>query len=137
MVRNIPAAQRSPLPHGVDATARSVVDSALMVHRELGPGLLQFVYETCLCHEPTTRGLSVQRQQALPVEYDGIRLDARLRLDLLVDGHVVVELKTVERLLPIDTAQALTHLKLTGHRLALVTNRNVARIKDGILRVTL
>ena len=126
-----------PIPMEVDAVARQVVDSAFVVHKVLGPGLLESVYEICLAHELAKRGLSVQRQLALPIFYDGIRLDAGLRLDLLVNEAVIVELKVVECLLPVHKAQALTYLKLSGHRLALLINFNVPLIKDGIERLVL
>jgi GxxExxY protein len=95
------------------------------------------VYEVCLAHELSKREVVVARQVSLPVIYDGIRLDADLRLDLLVDGRLIIELKTVEQLLPIHSAQVLTYLKLTGHRLGLLINFNVPLIKDGIKRVIL
>src|SRR5439155_23054915 len=104
-------------------------------HRALGPGLLESVYELCLVHELTKRGLKVERQVSLPVVYDSIRLDAGLRLDIVVEDSVVVELKAVESMLPVHTAQLLTYLKLTGHRLGLLINFNVPLIKDGIHRL--
>lgn len=128
---------KEPIPPEVDRLARAVVDAAYKVHSTLGPGLLESVYETCLVHEIEKRGLSVERQVALPVEYDGIRLDAGLRLDLLVDNSVIVEIKSVEKILPVHTAQVLTYLKLTTHRLGLLLNFNVPLIRDGIRRVVL
>jgi GxxExxY protein len=107
------------------------------MHSVLGPGLLESVYEVCLAHELSKREIVVARQVSLPVIYDGIRLDADLRLDLLVDGRLIIELKTVEQLLPIHSAQVLTYLKVTGHRLGLLINFNVPLIKDGIKRVIL
>jgi GxxExxY protein len=97
--------------------------------------LLESVYEVCLAHELKRRGLSVERQVELPVEYDGMRLDAGLRLDLRVEKSVVVELKAVEALLPVHTAQVLTYLKLTGCRVGLLINFNVPLIRDGIKRI--
>lgn len=126
-----------PIPLKTDAVARQVVDAAFAVHKNLGPGLLENVYEVCLVHELKKRGLAVQQQIALPIYYDDIRLDAGLRLDLLVNQAVIVELKAVEKLLPVHKAQALTYLKLTGHRLALLINFNVPLIKDGIERIAL
>jgi len=113
------------------------VDAAYAVHRALGPGLLESVYEICLVHELVKRGLNVERQVSLPVVYDSIRLDAGLRLNLLVEKQVVVELKAVELLLPVHKAQVLTYLKLSSHRLGLLINFNVSLIKDGIQRVAL
>jgi len=117
--------------------AKLVVDAAFAVHSALGPGLLEDVYEVCSMHELGKRGLSAQRQIALPVVYDGLRLEAGLRLDVLVEECVIIELKAVEAVLPVHLAQLLTYLKLTGHRLGLLINFNVPRIKDGIRRVAL
>lgn len=103
----------------------------------LGPGLLDSVYETCLVHELRSRNLTVERQVAVPVIYDDLRLDAGLRLDLLVESQVVVELKAVEKMLAVFDAQVLTYLKLSRHRLGLLINFNVPRIKDGIRRLIL
>jgi GxxExxY protein len=125
------------IPVSTDDVARQIVDAAFKVHSTLGPGLLESVYEVCLVHELTKRGLKVCRQVALPVIYDGMQLDAGFRLDLLVCACVVVELKVVEALLPVHKAQVLTYLKLSGHRLGLLINFNVARIKDGIVRLAL
>jgi GxxExxY protein len=109
----------------------------LKVHTALGPGLLESVYEVCLAYELTRRGLKVERQVSLPVVYDGVRLEAGLRLDLVVEGGLVVELKAVEAMQPLYLAQVLTYLKLSGHRLGLLINFNVPRLKDGIQRVVL
>lgn len=121
----------------VDAVARQIVDAALAVHRFLGPGLIESVYEVCLCYELSQRGVSFESQLSVPVHYKGIRLDADLRLDLLVEGCVIVELKAVEKLLPIFEAQLLTYLRLTGKRLGLLINFNVPLLKDGIKRIAL
>jgi GxxExxY protein len=107
------------------------------VHTTLGPGLLETVYEICLLHELNKRGLKAARQVTLPVVYDGLHLDAGLRLDLVVEGRVVEELKAVEVLLPVHKAQLLTYLKLSGHRLGLLVNFNSALIKHGIQRIAL
>jgi len=126
-----------PIPAQTDAVARQIVDAAYTVHKALGPGLLENVYEVCLAYELRKRNLDVAEQVILPVVYDGIRLDAGLRLDLLVNKCVIVELKAVEHLSPVHKAQVLTYLKLTGHRLALLINFNVPIIKDGIERIVL
>ena len=126
-----------PLPPDTERTASQVVDAAFKVHSALGPGLLESVYETCLLHELRSRSLKAQRQVVLPIIYEGLRIDSGLRLDLLIGGLVVVELKAVERILPVFDAQLLTYLKLSGHRLGLLINFNVARIKDGIRRIIL
>jgi GxxExxY protein len=128
---------REPIPLETDLVAKQVVDAAYFVHRALGPGLLESVYEVCLVHELAKRGLKVERQVTLPVIYDGIRLDGGLRLDLVVEKCLVVELKTVEAILPVHKAQLLTYLKLSDYRLGLLINFNVALIKQGIQRVIL
>lgn len=129
--------QSEPIPPEVNQAASVVVDAAFAVHNVLGPGLLESVYEVCLAHELAKRRVRFERQVTLPVEYDGIRLDAGLRLDLLVEGCLVVELKSVLDLMPIHEAQLLTYLKLTGHRLGLLINFNVPLIRDGIKRIAL
>ncbi len=129
--------QSKPMPGETNEVARQIVDAAFAVHRALGPGLLESVYEVCLVHEIKKRGLNVERQVALPVVYDNLRLDAGLRLDLVVENRVVVELKAVEGLMPIHKAQVLTYLKLSGHRLGLLVNFNTVLIKDGIQRIAL
>ena len=117
--------------------ARVTVDAAFKVHKILGPGLLESVYEACLAHELQKRGAAVEMQLSLPVIYDGTRLDAGLRLDMLVDKQLIVEIKAVEKMNSIYEAQLLTYLKLTGHRLGLLINFNVPLIKDGIKRIVL
>ena len=128
---------QDPIPEATGQVASEVVDAAYTVHKALGPGLLESVYEVCLVHELTKRGISVKRQVSLPICYDGVRLDAGLRLDLLVEDSVIVELKAVDRLLPVHKAQVITYLKLSGHRLGLLINFNVPVIKSGIQRVVL
>ena len=117
--------------------ATEVVDAAFKVHSALGPGLLESVYEVCLAHELHQRGLKFQSQVALPIIYKGIRLDAALRTDLIVERQLIVEIKAVETILPVFEAQLLTCLKLTGIRLGLLINFNVPRIKEGIKRMIL
>jgi GxxExxY protein len=112
-----------------------IVDAALQVHRTLGPGLLESVYEQCLTCELTARGLSVVRQVVVPVTYRNIRIDAGFRMDLVVGNTVVIEVKASEKLLPVHKAQLLTYLKLSGHRLGLLMNFNVPRLRDGIHRL--
>ncbi|HKS97626.1 MAG TPA: GxxExxY protein [Terriglobia bacterium] len=127
--------RHEPIPQEVDRTAAAVVDAAYAVHSGLGPGLLENVYQACLAYELEKRGLAVEQQVSVPVVYDGLQLNTGLRLDLLVERCVIAELKAVETLLPIHTAQLLTYLKLTGHRLGLLINFNVPLIRDGIKRV--
>ena len=129
--------QIEPIPEKTNEVAAEIVDAAFSVHTALGPGLLESVYEVCLCHELEKRGLKVERQVSLPVIYDDVRLDAGLRLDLVVENQVVVELKAVEMLLPVHKAQVLTYLKLSGHRLGLLINFNSALVKQGMQRIVL
>ncbi len=126
-----------PIPEPTDRAAKAIVDAAYSVHNALGPGLLESVYEACLAHELKKRGLKIASQVSLPITYDGIRLDAGLRLDMLVEDCVIVELKAVDALLPVHQAQVLTYLKLTGHRLGLLINFNVPVIRHGIKRMVL
>ncbi len=118
-----------------EAVATTLVDSILTVHRALGPGLLESSYQACLAHELFVRGCRVRCGVAVPLQYGDIRLDVGYRLDMLIEGVVVVENKVVEGLAPIHTAQLLTYLKLARIRLGFLVNWNVARIKDGIRRV--
>jgi len=109
-----------------------IVDSAMKVHTALGAGLLESTYEICLIHELRKRRYNVESQLALPVVYDGIKLDAGYRIDLLVENAVIVELKAVERFLPIHEAQLLSYLKLSDKRLGLLINFNVVHLKNGL-----
>lgn len=111
-----------------------IIGCAYKVHRELGPGLLESTYEVCLEYELLQHGLKVQRQLALPVIYNEIKLDAGYRIDLLFDDEVIVELKSVEAVAPIHEAQLLTYLKLSGKKLGLLINFNVKDLKQGIMR---
>jgi GxxExxY protein len=126
-----------PIPPETEKYAAVVVDSALRVHSALGPGLLESVYEACLAHELSKRGIPIQRQVILPVIYDGIMIESGLRIDLIAGDAVVVEVKTVERLLPVFEAQILTYLKMSGMRLGLLINFNVPLIREGIRRFAL
>ena len=113
----------------------AVVDAALKVHSVLGPGLLESAYEACLAYELRKRGLEVTTQFELPVVYDEIRIDLGYRVDLLVEGSVVLELKTVSKLLPVHEAQLLSYLKLGDFRAGLLINFHAGRLKDGIKRM--
>ena len=124
-----------PIPAEVEAIVSTIVDSAVRVHKALGPGLLEAVYEACLCHELSGRGVKFQRQISVPVVYEGLRLDAGLRIDLLVEDSVVVELKAVQASILLFDAQLLTYLKLTGKRLGLLINFDVPVLKEGIKRL--
>lgn len=126
-----------PVSPDVERIASEVVDSAFKIHSTLGPGLLESVYETCLAHELSKRHLNFQTQVSFPIIYDGVVLDSGLRIDLLVEDVLVVELKAVETMLPLFEAQLLSYLKLTNKRLGLLINFNVPKIKDGIRRMVL
>lgn len=112
-----------------------IVDAALEIHKTLGPGLLESVYETCLAHELMQRGLRIERQVPIPVVYKGVRLDVGFRIDILVEKCLVVELKATDQILPIHEAQILTYLKLTKNRIGLILNFNVVLMKNGTQRV--
>ncbi len=118
-----------------DRLAKLILDAAFKVHRALGPGLLESAYVHCLIHELRTTGLSVLHQHPLPLEYGTVRLDAGYRLDLWVENLVIIEVKSVEQLHAIHTAQLLTYLKLTGNRLGLLINFNEVLLKNGIRRL--
>lgn len=112
----------------------AIIGAAIEVHRVLGPGLLESAYEECLAHELTLRGVPFERQKPLPVVYKGMKLECGYRVDLLVDGRVVVELKAVEALAPIHDAILLTYLRLSGCKIGLLINFHCAVLKDGIRR---
>jgi GxxExxY protein len=115
--------------------AKQIVDAAYRIHTSLGPGLLESVYEVVLAYELESRGLRVVRQQAVPIVYQGIRIETGFRVDLLVEDKVIVETKSVETVAPVHKKQLLTHLRLADKRLGLLINFNVALIKDGITRI--
>ena len=119
----------------IERIATIIVDAAFKVHSTLGAGLLESVYSICLAHELTKRGLIVAREVVLPIVYDGVQLDAGLRIDLLVESCVIVETKAVEKMNPVFEAQLLTYLRLTRNQLGFLINFNVVKIKDGIKRV--
>jgi GxxExxY protein len=112
-----------------------VVDSAIKVHKNLGPGLLESAYEACLVHELKKRELKVQSQLGLPIKYEDVVLDVGYRVDILIEGKVILELKAVEKLLPIHEAQLVSYLKLSECKLGFLLNFNVYRMKDGIRRM--
>ncbi|MGA7796185.1 MAG: GxxExxY protein [Candidatus Acidiferrales bacterium] len=111
-----------------------IIGAAMEVHKRLGPGLLESAYEECLAHEIHLRNLRVERQVAVPVVYRETKLDCGYRLDLLVEGRIVVELKSIGSLAPIHEAIILTYLRLSGHKVGLLINFNVAILKDGVRR---
>jgi GxxExxY protein len=126
-----------PIDESTEQVGRQIVDSSLKVHRALGPGLLESAYEHCLAREFALRGLSVKRQVLLPIVYEQETLDAGYRIDLLIAERIVVEVKSVEALLPIHQAQLLTYLKLSGCRLGFLMNFNVPLFKQGLKRFAL
>ena len=112
-----------------------VIGAAIEVQKALGPGLLESAYEECLCRELELRGIPFERQKKLPIEYKGAKLDCGYRLDIVVAGKLILELKSCENLQPIHEAQLLTYLKLTGIKYGLLINFNVPVLKDGIRRI--
>jgi GxxExxY protein len=125
----------APIPPEVERVGKAVLDAAFKVHTALGPGLLESVYETCTAYELTKSGLRALTQVALPVTYQGIKMDAGLRPDMVVEECVMVEFKSVDTMHPIFDAQLITYLKLTGIRLGFLINFNVIHLKDGIKRI--
>lgn len=119
----------------VNDVTQQVIAAAIDVHRELGPGLLESTYEACLVFELAERGLRVERQKALPVTYKDVRIDCGYRIDLLVEGQVIVELKAVQALEPIHEAQLLSYLKLSDCHVGLLINFNVKLLKAGLRRL--
>ncbi len=112
-----------------------ILDCSIEVHRNLGPGLLESVYEICLCKELSIKGINYQRQVLLPVNYKGEKLDADFRIDILVENEIIIELKAVEIMNPVYEAQLLTYLKLANKNLGLLINFNVPRLVDGFKRI--
>ena len=119
----------------LSGVTRSIIGAAIEVHRHLGPGLLESAYEECLCYELSQAGLRFRRQVAVPVMYKGLKLTCDYRLDLIVEDSVIVEIKTVDNLLPIHSAQLLTYLKATNKPVGLLINFNLPVLKDGIKRL--
>ncbi|HAN74249.1 MAG TPA: GxxExxY protein [Planktothrix sp. UBA8402] len=117
-----------------EVIGKKIVNAAYIIHKSLGPGLLEKVYEICLAHELTKIGLMVKRQVEIPIVYDGITFEEGLRLDLLINDSVIIELKAVEIVNPVWEAQIISHLKLTGKQLGYLINFNVPLIKGGIKR---
>ena len=126
-----------PLSKREESIAEKIVDAAFTVHKVLGPGLLERIYEVCFCHELSKRGLKYQRQVDLPITYDGMIFDEGLRLDVFIEELIICELKAVDEMNPVWNAQILSHLRLTGKRLGFLINFNVPLIKNGINRIIL
>lgn len=125
----------APLPSEMEKLATLIVDAAYAVHKNLGPGLLESIYEPCFCHEVGKRGASYDRQVVVPLNYDGIQFSEGIRIDVLVEKCIICELKAVELIKQVHTAQVLTYLKLTNTRLGFLINFNVPLIKHGIRRI--
>jgi len=119
----------------IEEVARNIVDSAIKVHRSLGPGLLESAYQTCLAHELRKRGLLVECEVLIPLAYDGIIIDAGYRADMIIENCILIENKTVDHLAPIHEAQLLTYLKLMDYRMGFLLNWNVVLMKNGIKRL--
>jgi GxxExxY protein len=126
-----------PVSAGVERVGRAVVDAAFTVHRALGPGLLESVYEACLAEELRGRGLRVERQVGIPVAYGDVKVDVGCRLDLLVEDRVIVEIKAIDALASIHSAQLLTYLRFSGARLGYLINFNTVLLKNGLRRLVL
>jgi GxxExxY protein len=126
-----------PIPDEVEEIGKAIVNAAYIVHKALGPGLLEKVYEVCFCHVLASNGFQVKRQLDIPIVFDGIIFNEGLRLDVMVNDLVICELKAIETVNPVWRAQILSHLKLTGKRLGYLINFDVPLIKDGIQRIVL
>ena len=124
-----------PVPGDVELVGKKVLDAAYKVHTVLGPGLLESVYEACLAYEIRKSGLRVETQVALPVIYEAVHVDAGLRIDILVEKCVIVEIKSVDTMNPVYKAQLLTYLKLTKIRLGYLINFNIPHMRDGFVRM--
>ena len=118
----------------IEQVAKIIVNSAFKVHKELGPGLLEKVYEACLVYEITKAGFEVKRQVEVPIIYDGVTLKEYLRLDIIVESSIIIEVKAVDIVNPVWNAQIISHLKLTNNELGFLINFNVPLIKNGIKR---
>ena len=118
-----------------DRLSKEIIGAAIEVHRNLGPGLLESAYDECLCRELSICGLSFERQKPLAVSYKGVKLDCGYRLDIVVGGLVILELKAIDQIEPIHEAQLLTYLKLSGLKLGILINFNVPILKEGIKRI--
>jgi GxxExxY protein len=119
----------------INELSSKIIGAAIEVHKTLGPGLMESVYEECLAHELILRGIVFEKQKPIPIYYKGVELDCGYRLDLLVENQIILELKACEKLEPIHEAQLLTYLRLTGHKLGLLLNFNVPVMKDGMKRM--
>ncbi len=119
----------------INKLSSKIIGAAIEVHKAIGPGLLESVYEECICHELSFAGFSLERQKPLAVRYKGIKLDCGYRLDVVVENRIILELKACDKIEPIHKAQLLTYLKLSGLNLGLLLNFNVTVMRDGIVRI--
>jgi GxxExxY protein len=119
----------------VDALSEGIIGACMEIHRQVGPGLLESLYEECLCYELTLRGIAFARQVVIPVSYKGMTLETNYRLDLVVENRILVELKAVDQLHPIHSSQLMTYLKLTGYPVGLLVNFNAALLRHGLRRI--
>ncbi len=133
--RSIQRGERGERGVEINQVTERILGAAIQVHRMLGPGLLENAYETCLEYELLKAGLTIQRQSAIPLVYEGVRMDCGFRIDLLVENQVVVEIKSVERLNDVHRAQVKTYLKLSGAEVGLLVNFNQYRLMDGVDRI--
>ncbi len=120
-----------------DSLSNKIIGCIIEVHKNLGPGLLESAYESCLAYELNAEGLKFETQKEIPIDYKGVKLDAGYRIDIIVEDNVIVELKSVENILPIHEAQILTYMKLAEVKVGLLVNFNVLKVKDGIKRFVL
>ncbi len=118
----------------LEELTEAIIGAAIEVHRHLGPGLLESAYEQCLCHELTARNISFKRQVEMPVQYKGALVDCGYRIDILVEDAVILELKAVDKIIPIHEAQVMTYMKLSGKKVGILMNFNTRMMKDGIVR---
>ncbi len=126
-----------PIPRETEIIASKIVSASFKIHSKIGPGLLEKVYEICLCHELQKHGLSCQRQIYVPIKYDNLTFNEGLRLDVLVEGCIICEIKAIENVNPVWEAQILSQLKMTGLRLGFLINFNVPLMKEGLRRFVL
>ena len=137
VTHQVPSEKYAPLTTREESFATLIVDAAFKVHKRLGPGLLERIYEVCFCYELEKLGLNIKRQVNIPIRYDDLEFDEGLRLDVLVEDSIICELKAVDKMNPVWTAQVLSHLRMLDKRLGFLINFNVPKIKDGLKRIIL
>jgi GxxExxY protein len=137
MIKTPKANIYKPIPPEVELVGEKILDAAFKVHTNLGPGLPESVYEACLAYEIRKGNLIVETQVSLPVIYDNVRVEAGLRMDMVVEKCVIIELKSVDTMIPVFEAQLLTYLKLTNYRLGYLINFNVSHLRNGFKRMVI